>query len=296
MEYADLVLSLLPTLGDEAGSGRGAVIAFVGAGGKTSALYGLAEELADRGFRVLVTTTTMIYDPRAEGGRGLDRIELAPELPPRTLSSGAGEGPLARADRDTREGALARVAEFASPGKIILLASALLPSEGKLRGVDADALCALSDAFDCILVEADGARRFSVKAPGPGEPVVPPCADIVVGCVGLDCLGMPAGPETVHRYEIFAPLVGSRLGEPISAAHLVMLAAADAGLFKGSPPEARRLVALNKAELLPRDELVSLLDMFAGADAVAACRFAASSDRIMAFRKIPPHSRVPTIY
>ncbi|MGO8692263.1 MAG: selenium cofactor biosynthesis protein YqeC [Rectinemataceae bacterium] len=300
MKYAELVLSLLPPLGGDAGSGRGAVLAFVGAGGKTSALYGLAEELADRGLRVLATTTTMIYDPRKEGGRRLDRLELAPELA--SFAARAGARDRARADRGARERALARVAGLASPGKIVLLASAPLPPEGKLGGVDADDLCALACAFDCTLVEADGAHRLPVKAPGPGEPVVPSCADLVVGCVGLDCLGMPAGPETVHRCEIFASLVGVRLGEPISAAHLVMLAAAGEGLFKGAPPDARRLVALNKAELLPGDRYEGLLDMFADdrpravADAVACCSFAAPSDRIMAFRKIPPHSLVPTIY
>jgi len=49
------------------------ILALSGGGGKTTALFGLADELSARGARVLVTTTTRIRDPRAEG-RGFDRF------------------------------------------------------------------------------------------------------------------------------------------------------------------------------------------------------------------------------
>ncbi len=343
MELSDLVLELLSLpggrgadsrgapgrgAGAEGRPGRGFLSAFVGAGGKTSALYALAEELAARGSRVLVSTTTKIYDPRLEGGRPLARIELAPELAPLPMPN-AGRGAAASAELAggstppapgldaRRAAALDRVRALASPGKIILLAAEPLPDEGKLRGVSPEALCALSDAFDHILVEADGARRLPVKAPGPDEPVVPSCADLVVGCVGLDCLGAPIGADTVHRSGLFAKLVGARTGESITARHLARLAAAPEGLFKAAPPGARRLVALNKAELLSRDELEALLDAFAPArragtpaeaarstlpapaeplagaepeplpavDAVACCRFAAPAGRVLRLRR-----------
>jgi probable selenium-dependent hydroxylase accessory protein YqeC len=38
----------------------GDVVSFVGAGGKTSALFRLADELAGQGWRVISTTTTRI--------------------------------------------------------------------------------------------------------------------------------------------------------------------------------------------------------------------------------------------
>jgi probable selenium-dependent hydroxylase accessory protein YqeC len=355
MELADLILSLLsdrraseaveggsrprgeaPTSGGEGRQGpcHGFLSAFVGAGGKTSALYGLAEELAARGARVLVSTTTKIYDPRLEGGRPLERLVLAPELAPEPLSNAdrgaaASAGPTGLGAKPAselgalRDAALDRVRALASPGKIVLLASETLPDEGKLRGVAPEALCALGGAFDHILVEADGSRRLPVKAPGPNEPVVPSCADLVVGCVGLDCLGAPIGADTVHRSELFAAIVGAEAGEPITARQLARLAAAPGGLFKAAPPGARRLVALNKAELLPRGRLEELLDTFtrarragsaaeaaldasptpaesaarakppegAGseplpvADAVACCSFAALSGRILALRR-----------
>ena len=39
---------------------RGDVVAFTGAGGKTSALIGLGYELLDEDWRILATTTTVI--------------------------------------------------------------------------------------------------------------------------------------------------------------------------------------------------------------------------------------------
>ena len=183
---------------------------------------------------------------------------------------------------------------------MLLVASRALPAEGKLRGIDPDLLEVLAPAFDYLLVEADGSRRLPVKAPGPAEPVMPPCADLVLGCVGLDCLGTPIAADTVHRHELFADLVGAQTGEAITAAHLVALAIAKAGLFKAAPPSARRLVALNKADLLSASSLDSVLDAFEsspsnGIDLVAACSFAARSDRVLALRRGTPRSGFPSI-
>jgi probable selenium-dependent hydroxylase accessory protein YqeC len=288
MELADLVRPFLPrTLP------RGPVLAFVGAGGKTSALYALAGELAAEGARVLVTTTTMIYDPAREGGRNLDGIALLHELAP-------------EADRDclsstrSRELALDRIKARATAGKVFLVASRALPSEGKLKGIGADFLEALAPAFDYLLVEADGSRRLPVKAPGPAEPVMPSCTDLVLGCVGLDCLGTPITADTVHRHERFAELVGARAGEAITTAHLVALATAKDGLFKAAPPSARRLVLLNKADLMSASSLDAVLDAFErsfpnGIDLVAACSFTAPSDRVFAVRRGTPQPGIPSV-
>jgi probable selenium-dependent hydroxylase accessory protein YqeC len=284
MELAQLVRSVLsPALP------RGSVLAFVGAGGKTSGLYALAGELAADGARVLVTTTTMIYDPAREGGRGLDSVELHRELAPDAdRESPSSIGSLKRA--------LDRIRACAARGKVLCVASKALPAEGKLRGIDPGLLEVLATAFDYLLVEADGSRGLPVKAPGPAEPVMPPCADIVVGCVGLDCLGTPIAADTVHRHELFAGLVGARPGEALTVGHLVALVSATDGLFKAAPSSAHRVVALNKADLLPAGILDSVLEAFASSLSngiialVAACSFAARSDRVLAHRRGTPRS------
>ena len=129
---------------------------------------------------------------------------------------------------------------------------------------------------------------------------MPAGTDLVLGCVGLDCLGAPIAAGTVHRHELFARLVGAAPGEAITAAHLAALATAQDGLFKAAPPSARRIVVLNKADLLPAGRLDAVLDAFdgasrAGIDLVAACRFAAPSDRVVAVRRAAPRPDVPGV-
>jgi probable selenium-dependent hydroxylase accessory protein YqeC len=235
----------------------------------------------------------MIYDPDREGGRSLDGVAVLPELSP-----DAGDG--STASIASRKRALDRVMARAASGSVFCIASESLPAEGKLRGIDPGLLEALAPAFDWLLVEADGSRRLPVKAPGSTEPVMPSGTDLVLGCVGLDCLGTPIAAGTVHRHDLFARLAGAAPGEAITAAHLAALAAAKDGLFKAAPPSARRVVALNKADLLPAGRLGAVLDAFdgvsaQGVDLVAACRFAAPFDRVVAARRVAPRPDAPVV-
>lgn len=227
-------------------------IAFVGAGGKTTGLF-LLSRLASVGAgqgctpRVIVTTTTMVFDPRENfpGPVLLDpRLALWP-------SATASE----RAD------ILAGVAAAleAAAGKPLFVASQKAGNAGgtrvsgepaKLKGIASGAACALAALCDLLLVEADGARMLPIKAPGPDEPVVPEIADIVIGVVGADSLGKPMDAATVHRPELFSAVTGCAPGEPVAPAHLAALARAPQGLFKNAPPGARKILALNKADLL----------------------------------------------
>ena len=94
----------------------------------------------------------------------------------------------------------------------------------------------LSRDWAFVLVEADGAKHRSIKAPGDHEPVVPPSTGAVIGVVGLDCLGRPMDGATVHRPERFHAVTGCPMGAPIRLAHIATLVRAPEGLFKGAPP------------------------------------------------------------
>src|SRR5437879_13407355 len=54
------------------------LISIVGAGGKTTTMYTLASELAQRGNRVITTTTTNIYFPKQDE---TDTLIVATETP-----------------------------------------------------------------------------------------------------------------------------------------------------------------------------------------------------------------------
>ena len=59
----------------------------------------------------------------------------------------------------------------------------------KISGPEKEILEKLPGFCDLLLVEADGSRRRPLKVPAVHEPVIPSFADMVVGVIGLDCIG-----------------------------------------------------------------------------------------------------------
>ena len=222
----DLHSILAPGLQSDPG-GYGKVVAIAGGGGKTAAMFSLALAARGKGLRVAVTTTTHIRDPRREKGRSFDHLLL-----------------LDGTARDSLQGV-----HVPGPG-ITVIASGTPASGGRLHGVDPGQIASLGTRFDLVLVESDGSRGLPVKAPASHEPVIPPGTNLVIGVVGLDCLGKPMDEATVHRPELFGPLCGCAPGEPIRTSHIAALCLAGDGLFKHCPPQAAKVLLLNKADLL----------------------------------------------
>jgi molybdenum cofactor cytidylyltransferase len=120
----------------------------------------------------------------------------------------------------------------------------------KVRGLAPDTanrVAALPDV-DVVIVEADGSRRLSFKAPADHEPVIPGDTTIVVSIVGMDVLGRPLTAENVHRLQRIAALTGAAPGDPVTPEMIAGVVAHPAGGAKGAPPGARLIPFLNKAE------------------------------------------------
>ncbi|MGA2545586.1 MAG: selenium cofactor biosynthesis protein YqeC [Rectinemataceae bacterium] len=237
-----------------------AVVAFVGAGGKTSAMFALARSLASSGTRILATTTTRILNPDAASareGKGFGRVLMLPDpSSPASIELMRSEGPR------------------------VVLGSGC-DEDGKLFGIDPESISALKVLFDVVLVEADGARGLSIKAPALYEPVVPSHCSVVVGLIGLDALGAAMDGWIAYKPELFGPLVSCAPGEAISPEHLVRLVASPQGLFKGTPSGARRIVVLNKADTVSQalaDECAATLAAAEVADAVVVGAFGDIAD------------------
>jgi molybdenum cofactor cytidylyltransferase len=110
------------------------------------------------------------------------------------------------------------------------------------------------DVGATLLVEADGARGRSLKAPAAHEPVIPPFADLVVPIVGLDVIGEAVGEAYVHRPEIVSQLAGLTSGGVIEPTHVAQVLCHPLGGLKGVPSGAEVRVLLNKAETDARIE------------------------------------------
>jgi molybdenum cofactor cytidylyltransferase len=196
-------------------------LALVGAGGKTAALFQLAREFDSP---VLVTTTTHLSVHQAQLG---DR-HFVVEAPDQIDGMHANQ----------LQGVSVISAPPDSSGRLAGLAAPLL--ERLLRLAD--------DLSIPLLIEADGARQLSVKAPAAHEPVIPPFVDTVVVLAGLSALGKPLSPQTVHRPEVFARLSGLFSGDVIDAGALKRMLLHPEGGLKGIPPGARRILLLNQAD------------------------------------------------
>ena len=200
---------------------RNELICFVGAGGKTTSLFRLAGELKGCNKRVLVTTTTAIYCPDEK-----DCDEVITGDPYRSLTGRQRSGP-----------------------SIIALGSEITP-DSKLLGVERSAITGFhrEKRFDYILVEADGSRQRSIKAPADHEPVIPQGTTKTVGVIGLDALGKQIDATSVHRPELLCRYTDQVMGSVIDEALVAVLIRAPQGLFKSVPEGSHRYVVFNKVE------------------------------------------------
>jgi molybdenum cofactor cytidylyltransferase len=201
---------------------RGDVIAFVGAGGKTSALFRLARELRDSGWRVLATTTTRVAHDEAQQAPCL--VSLTAEITP------------------------AQIRERLDQYGFVFLYGARGIVQSKLIGLSPDVIPTLVDSVhsDVLLIEADGARRLPFKAPRDHEPVIPRDTSLVVPVAGMDALGQPLDDEHIYN----ATRIRDRYGFPEGSALLppwmaVTIRDPELGL-RGVPDPARVVVLLNK--------------------------------------------------
>ncbi len=204
----------------------GEVVAFVGGGGKTAAMFRLAREIVARGDRVLTTTTTHIF-----------AAQIA-QAPAHVVAADAA-----------RE----RVAAALATHRHVLVVGDTDAESGRAGGVSLDLFSRLRAWFPdvCLVNEADGSRMRPFKAPAAHEPVIPVETTLVVPVVGADVFGRPLDAEHVHRPELVSALCGAPLGAAISPEIVAGVLAHPDGGRKNVPAGARVVVLINKVETLP---------------------------------------------
>lgn len=190
------------------------MISIVGAGGKSTTMEILAKDFKTLGKKVLVTTTTTIFEAQ---NKDCDKYFLG-KLP---------------------EGYLPKEGTITILGKKV--------EDTKIRGISPEEVVEIfsREVFDIILIEADGARMKALKAPGSHEPVVVPISTMTIGVIGLDSVGNPLDQDHVHRPEILSQLLQVETGHIIEAEDLVKLVLHQEGLFKKS--HGKKVLFLNKA-------------------------------------------------
>lgn len=171
------------------------MIAVVGAGGKTTLIYWLAETFAKKGKKVVVTTTTHMRMPE-------------PDLFVDTLED------LKKRWNGHQFGVIGEKAE-----------------EGKIKGLSPEIQNQFFQACDVILVEADGAKGMPCKIPADHEPVIPKEADIVIGVMGLDAMGKKI-KEGCFRHKIGAQVFQFDPEEELTKTHMAQILSSPLGTKK----------------------------------------------------------------
>jgi len=201
----------------------GDVVAFVGGGGKSTAMFRLARELVAKGGRAITTTTTRIFGAQ---------IALSPV-----------HVPTAEVTRERVAGALDLHGQ-------VLVIGPVETATGKAEGVSLDLFQRLRAWFPgvSILNEADGSRMRPFKAPAGHEPVIPVETTLVIPVVGADVLGKTLDDDHVHRPELISALSGAPLGGVITPEVVARVLAHPDGGRKAVPPGARVVAMINKVD------------------------------------------------
>lgn len=191
-----------------------AVISLVGAGGKTSTMYQLAEECRARGKRVIVTTSTHIACPKEYPVAVIQKAEQ--------LSSIYGE----------------------KLPQVLVVAGERIEDKNKLTGMQISELGRLAEYCDVLLIEADGSRRLPFKICAEHEPVICDVTQGVIGCVGVSAVGQ-RWKDACFRWERMEGCLEQETIQPRQVAEI--LADRNVGMRKRAGDRAYRVI-LNQVD------------------------------------------------
>lgn len=199
------------------------VVSCVGGGGKTMSIFRLSRELMQRHQKAIITTTTRMGAWQTDG----HPVLMAGSWPPTSAWLSQLE------------------AQLAFHSVVIVVKER---QDYKFIGIDPDVISSFCPLVDVVLVEADGARSRSLKAPAAHEPVWPPATTLAIAVVGVDAVGVPFNASVVHRPDQVAAITGLTEGEPITPHAVASCILHADGLFARVPSMARRCVLINKVK------------------------------------------------
>lgn len=204
-------------------------IAFVGAGGKTTAMFSLAHQFS--GTVICLNTAHL----------AVEQARLA-------------DGHIVAEDTVDLESAFRNLTDG------VILFTGPADERGRLQGVSeevANGIRNLADRTELpVLLEADGSRLHPLKAPAAHEPPIPGWVNHVVVTIGLSALGKPLDEEHVFRPEIFAALSGAELGTVVTLDHLMNVMRHSQGGMKNIPSSARKTLLANQLDECSEPEKV----------------------------------------
>lgn len=205
---------------------KGDLASIVGAGGKTSLMFTLAEELR-RDYKILVTTTTKIFVPEKEQ---YDFMAIGEEN-----FQGIGY----------------------SNNKGIYVYGDSISQEGKIIGISTRILNTQLPCFDLVLAEADGSKGKPIKGWNKSEPVISHETTKTIGVLSIESIGKVINEKNVHRVDEFLNITNAVENGIISMENILSVIFNPNGLFRYSVGE--KILFINKVETNEQKILVNEL-------------------------------------
>jgi probable selenium-dependent hydroxylase accessory protein YqeC len=221
------------------------LIAIIGAGGKTTTMYTLASEMAQRGKRVITTTTTQIFYPEPDE---TDLLIVAPETDMLLKSLGEAWQQYHR----------------------VTVAGTILRKE-KLAGLQPEQPYELlmKSGADAVIVEADGARHRMIKAPSEHEPVIPVRTNVALLLMSAEAINQPLSDKIAHRPELVARVTGIEVGDVLSPAVIARLITNEQGALKHIPETATAYLLITHTSMALKDAIREIVDMMRSSSRIA---------------------------
>jgi probable selenium-dependent hydroxylase accessory protein YqeC len=226
-------------------------ISIMGAGGKSTLMNRLADELIVLGRTVVLTSTTNYHRPTTLQS---EQILLTREVP----------------DWPEKLGTLAR-----RWNRLLVLHHEL--GDAMVKGIDVAAVRKVHEQIPeaIVIVKTDGARKRWFKAPNQSEPVIPPWSQVCMTVVNREILGQPLTDALVHRPERVAELTGLQMGDPITPQAVGMVLTHPNTYVPKIPAGAQRIIYISHVRT-PHD--VEQAEMIAARADRSAITYALAGD------------------
>lgn len=206
---------------------QGKTIGFCGAGGKTTSLFFMAEQLIKMNQKVLITTTTkMCADSKCKNLEIVIRETFfETDLKQDVITQWFSE------INHENKGLSPKISEIEKLNKYTEIWK---------------------------LIEIDGAKHLPIKAPRAGEPVYLNGLSHIFGVVGARAFGQPACEHIVHRLTEFLSVTGLKEGEIISPESVARLIDSPMGMFRDKPEGVPIGVLITQVEERHKDFIEKL--------------------------------------
>jgi probable selenium-dependent hydroxylase accessory protein YqeC len=197
-------------------------------------MYTLARELANKGKRVVTTTTTQIFAPDSD-----ETEQVIIEAEPSVLL-------------DIAKAALQQYRHITIAGSV--------NERGKLLSVPpaVPAMLLRQRIADAVLIEADGARHHMIKAPAEHEPVILPETNVALLLMSAEAINQPLSKEIAHRPERLAAITGLHMGDPLTPEIIARVITSEKGALKGVPAGAQAYLLFTHATSQWQDGVLEL--------------------------------------